>query len=106
MAQKTNADDRSTELKTEMARHFTELEAEYRGDGPGDTNGEVVYEDGQVIVYVDYTGHEINEWASDFSLDRSELVQTFEALAKQVMDAERVHKITSHSDVLVFDKVE
>ena len=99
MKQNTDADARTDSQKIEMAEHFEEFEHEYRHDD--DTNAEVVYEDDQVIVVADHTGHELNEWASDFGIDRSELSQTMHTLARQVSDYD-----WSVSDPIVFDKVE
>ena len=85
-------------MKTEMAEHFEEFEAEYRTEPQ---HHEVVYEDDQVIVVADHTGHELNEWASDFDVDRTEFSQTMHALARQVCDYS-----WSVSDPVVFDKLE
>jgi hypothetical protein len=61
-----HTDPRSESMKIQMAEHFSEFEYEYREDPH--TDAEVVYEDDQVIVVADHTGHELNEWVSDFNL--------------------------------------
>ena len=62
-----NTDDpRSEAMRISMAEHFGEFEYEYREDPH--TDAEVVYEDDQVIVVADHTGHELSEWVSDFNL--------------------------------------
>lgn len=90
-------DIRTNEMKIEMAEHFEEFEAEYREE----ENQEVVYEDDEVIVVADHTGHELNEWASDFNVDRSEFSKSMHALARDVSDYS-----WSVSDPVVFDKKE
>ena len=92
-------DVRTAWMKTEMAEHFEEYEHEYREDD--DTNAEVVYEDEQVVVVADHTGHELNEWASDFAVDATEFSQTMHALARDVCDHD-----WSVSDPVVFDRLE
>jgi len=99
MAQNTAADARTDSQKITMAQHFAEFEYEYR-DGP-DTDAEVVYEDDQVVVVADHSGHELNDWASDLGLDRSELSEQMHTLARQLCDYD-----WSVSDPVVFDKVE
>lgn len=86
-------------MKIEMAEHFQSFEHEYREDDA--TDAEVVYEDDQVIVVADHSGHELNEWASDFDVDRGQLSETMHALARQVCDYD-----WSVSDPVVFDKIE
>jgi len=62
-----NIDDpRSESMKISMAEHFEDFEHEYREDPH--TDAEVVYEDDQVIVVADHTGHELTEWVSDFNM--------------------------------------
>lgn len=102
MSQDTTADDRSTTTKTTMAQFFAADRAEY-DDADGFT---VVYEDDQVAIVADHTGHELNEWASQLDADRSELRATFRALADDVMGEHEAHKAFSHSDPVVFDKVD
>ena len=98
MKQNTDADARTDSQKIEMAEHFQEFEAEYRTEPQ---HHEVVYEDDQVIVVADHTGHELNEWASDFDVDAIEFSQTMHTLARQVCDYS-----WSVSDPIVFDKME
>ena len=99
MTQNTDADARTDSLKIEMAEIFAEFEAEYReSDGK---NREVVYEDSEVIVIADHTGHELNELSSELDFDRSELSKTMHTLARQVCDYD-----WSVSDPIVFDKLE
>jgi len=59
-------DPRGDSMKIQMAEHFDEFEHEYREDPH--TDAEVVYEDDQVIVVADHTGHELTEWESDFNM--------------------------------------
>ena len=98
MTQNTDADARTDSQKIEMAEHFEEFEEEYRTEPE---HHEVVYEDEQVIVVADHTGHELNEWASEFGIDRTEFSQTMHSLARQVCDYS-----WSVSDPVVFDKIE
>lgn len=99
MIRKTPPDPRTDELKQEMWSHFTHYEYEYREDD--DTDAEVVYEDNEVVVVADHTGHELREWASEFGIERSEPSETMHALARQVCDYN-----WSTSDLVVFDKLE
>lgn len=98
MSYNNNDDIRSESMKIEMAEHFKEFEAEYRTEP---RHHEVVYEDDEVVVVADHTGHEINEWASDFNLDRETLSVCFHRLARQKCDYS-----WSVSDPIVFDKLE
>jgi hypothetical protein len=102
MSQDTTADDRSTTTKTTMAQFFAEERAEYE-----DADGfAIVYEDEQVAIVADHTGHELNEWASQLGVDRSELRATFRALADDVMGEQDAHEAFSYSDPVVFDKLD
>ena len=66
-----NTDDpRSESMKISMAEHFGDYEYEYREDPH--TDAEVVYEDDRVIVVADHTGHELNEWVSDFNMTEAD----------------------------------
>jgi len=103
MSQDNTADDRTDEIKITMAKTFEEFEYEYRNEPE---HREIVYEDDQCVVIADHTGHEINEWASEFGVDRSELRSTFRALADQLMDDQEAHEIFSYADPVVFDKLE
>lgn len=91
-------DTRSMDMKIEMAEHFESFETEYRTEPKAH---EVVYEDDQVIVVADHTGHELNEWANDFDMDRRELSRLMHDLARDVCDYN-----WSTSDPVVFDKLE
>ena len=98
MEQNTKADARTESQKIEMGEHFQEFEAEYRTEPQ---HHEIVYEDDEVIVVADHTGHELNEWASDFDVDATEFSKTMHTLARQVCDYS-----WSVSDPVVFDKME
>lgn len=81
MAQKTAADARSTELKTEMAEAFAEFEADYR-----DADWcSIVYEDSEVVLIADHAGNEFDEWANEHG-DFGEFSQTMHDLAGQLSD--------------------
>jgi len=99
MKQNTDADARTDAQKAEMTDHFEAYEYEYRKDA--DTDAEVVYEDAEAIIVADHSGHELNEWADDLGVDRSELSESFHALARQKCDYD-----WSVSDPIVFDKRE
>ena len=99
MKQNTDADGRTEAQKIRMAEHFAEFEHEYRHDD--DTDAEVVYEDDEVIVVADHTGHELNEWANDFGIHRSVLSEIMHTLARQVCDYS-----WEVSDPVVFDEIE
>jgi len=83
-----NIDDpRSESMKISMAEHFCEFEHEYREDPH--TDAEVVYEDDQVIVVSDHTGHELNEWVSDFNMteeDRYAFYKWNHEVARELTD--------------------
>ena len=98
MKQTTDADARTANMKIEMADAFEEYEAEYRTEPE---HHEVVYEDDQVVVVADHTGHELNEWANEFGVDRDALSETMHALAREVCDYN-----WGTSDPIVFDRVE
>lgn len=97
------ADIRTDAQKIEMARHFEEFEAEYRGD---DVPREIVYEDDDCVITADGTGQEITEWASHFSVDPGELLRSFHDLADQKMWDEDTNRIFEQRDPVVFDKFE
>ena len=74
-ANTTPTDARTDRQKTEMAQWWAEEQTEYR-----DANGyTIVDEDAQRVIVADHTGHEINEWASQFDVDREGLRATFRA---------------------------
>ena len=93
----TTDDVRTFNQKIEMAEYFEEYEYEYREDPY--TNCEVVYEDDDCVIVADHSGHELNEWASDFGFSRRELSQTMHTLARQKTDYS-----WSVADPIVFDK--
>jgi hypothetical protein len=95
-------DARTDRQKTEMAQWWAEEQAEYR-DADGYT---IVDEDAQRVIVADHTGHEINEWASQFDADREALRATFRELAEDSIGAEDAHEAFSYSDPVVFDKLE
>lgn len=102
MARNTSADDRSTNLKIKMAKWFAGERAEYE-DSEGYT---IVWEDEWAVVVADHTGHELNEWADRFDCDREDLRSTFRAMADEVMGEKDAHDAFSHSDPIIFDKLE
>ena len=96
MEQKTTADPRSTELKTDMAEHFAEYEPDYR-----DADWcSVVYEDDEVVLLADHAGNEHNEWADEHG-DYAEFTQMMHDLAGQLSDRRWVADYP-----VVFDKTE
>lgn len=94
MAEMTH-DARTETMKTQMAENFDEFEAEYREED----HWTVVYEDDQVVVVADHTGHELNEYAKEFDVSRRELSEIMHDLARDLCD----HN-WSASDPIVFDK--
>lgn len=90
---------RSDKMKRDMAQHFEDFEHEYRDDE--DTHAEVVYEDSEVVVVADHTGHELNEWANDYDVDRSQLSEWMHKAARGLCEYD-----WSVSDPVVFDKFE
>ena len=94
-------DPRSEAMRISMAEHFGEFEYEYRKDPH--TGAEVVFEDDQVIVVADHTGHELNEWMSDFSMTEEDC-DAFYAWNHEV-----ARELTDHGwavvDPVVFDKL-
>lgn len=100
MAQTTASEDpRSDAQKIQMAEHFAACEHEYREDSYIDA--EVVYEDDQVVVVADHSGHELNMWATDLGIDRGVLSEIMHDLARQVSDYD-----WSVSDPVVFERLE
>lgn len=102
MANQTTVDDRTDTQKIEMAQFFDEERAEYE-NSDGYT---IIHEDDECAIVADHTGHEINEWAKRFDADREDLRSTFRALADQKMGEKDAHEAFSHSDPVVFDKLE
>ena len=95
-------DPRSEAMRISMAEHFGEFEYEYREDPH--TGAEVVHEDDQVIVVADHTGHELNEWESDFNMTEED------SDAFRRWNHEVARELTDHNwsavDPVVFDKLE
>jgi len=103
MAQQTAADDpRSDNMKIKMAKHFEEYEGEYR-DG---SFSKVVYEDDEIIIASDGSGHELNEWASDFDVSRDELSEFFHSVARSRYSNDDIGDEWAVRDPIVFDKFE
>ena len=108
-----NIDDpRSESMKISMAEHFCEFEYEYREDPH--TDAEVVYEDDHLIVVADHTGHELNEWVSDFNMteeDRDAFCAWGHEVARELTghDWAVVDPVVDHDwavvDPVVFDKL-
>jgi hypothetical protein len=98
----TLTDPRSEAMKISMAEHFDDFEYEYRQDPH--TGAEVVYEDDRVIVVSDHTGHELNEWVSDFNMTEED------SDAFRGWNHEVARELTDHNwtavDPVVFDKLE
>ena len=97
-----NTDDpRSESMKISMAEHFSEFEHEYREDPH--TDAEVVFEDDQLIVVADHTGHELSEWVSDFNMTEEDCD------AFCTWNHEVARELTDHDwsvvDPVVFDKL-
>ena len=88
MVAKDHTDDpRSEAMRISMAEHFEDFEHEYREDPH--TDAEVVYEDDQVIVVADHTGHELSEWVSDFNMtgeDRYAFYRWNHEVARELTD--------------------
>ena len=101
MVENDHTDPRSDSMKIQMAEHFDELEYEYREDPY--TDAVVVYEDDQVIVVADLTGHELTEWASDFNMTDEDCDAFWE------WNHEVARELTDHDwavvDPIVFDKL-
>jgi hypothetical protein len=96
-----NTDDpRSEAMRISMAEHFEDFEHEYREDPH--TGAEVVFEDDQVIVVADHTGHELAEWAADFNMTNEDCGAFWEWSHEVARD------LTDHDwavvDPVVFDK--
>jgi len=102
MSRITTTDDRSTNMKIEMAEHFDGDRATYT-DSDSHT---IVYEDEQVAIVADHSGNELNEWANAFSMDREDLRVTMRALAESVLGEREAHEAFSYADPIVFDKLE
>lgn len=90
--------------KREMFEWFESNEYEYREDPH--TDATVVYEDADHVVVADTSGHELNEWADDFGIDRSELSAWMHDRARDIYDAAGVGDPWSVADPVVFEKFE
>lgn len=95
-------DPLTDEQKREMFEHFEAYEYEYRTDP--DTAAEVVHEDDDVVVVADHSGHELNEWADDFDVDRSDLSAVMHRRAREVYDGTGSGDPWSAADPVVFEK--
>ena len=105
MKQNTDASDvdpRAQYQQIQMAEWFDKERSEY-ADADGYT---IVHEDDQVAVVADHTGHELNGWAERFGVNRERLRQTMRTLAEDVIGEKDAHGAFSHSDPVVFDKIE
>lgn len=102
MARNATTDVRTDSMKIAMAEHFADYEAEYREED----NHTVVYEDDECVIVADHTGHELNEWASDYDVDREDLRAFCRQAADSKMGEQDAHEAFSHSDPLVFDRFE
>jgi hypothetical protein len=94
-------DPRTEAMRISMAEHFDCYEHEYREDPH--TDAEVVHEDDQVIVVADHTGHELNEWMSDFNMtdaDRDAFRGWNHEVARELTDYD-----WAVVDPVVFDKL-
>lgn len=96
MAWNTDAteDPRTDQMKTEMAEHFDENEADYRDSDWAN----IVYEDGQVVLVEDIKGYEFGEWSDEFGEDFSHIMHE---LAGQLVD-----RSWPATYPIVFDKFE
>jgi len=95
-----NADPRSTDLKQAMAAGWDEHEDEYR-DGDNYEGSEVVYEDDQLVIVADHTGHELNEYLKDHDVPRRVVSNWMHEVAREKTDYS-----WEASDPIVFDKLE
>jgi len=94
------ADARPDNMKRERAEHFADERSLYEADGAADAS--IVYEDDQVAVVADHTGHELNEWVSETdNITRDELSEWCHTVARDLCDYD-----WSASDPVVFDKRE
>jgi hypothetical protein len=94
-------DSRTDKHKQIMAEHYTDHIAEYEDSD----NYTIVYEDDGCVVVADHRGHEINQWAEGFDVDRETLRSTFREVAEQKMGEQNAHEAFSYSDPVVFDKL-
>ena len=101
MGRNTQADDPRTDaIKRDMADGWAEFEADYRDDKnyEGST---VVYEDDQLVIVADHTGHELNEYLTDHEVPRRVVSNWMHEVAREKTDYD-----WSASDPIVFDKFE
>jgi len=93
-------DPRSDNMKIKMAEHFESYEVDYRQD---DGNQAVVYEDDELLIVADYTGHELSEWAKDFDVSRADLSEFFHDVAYRRHEGEG-HDPWATADPVIFDR--
>ena len=93
-------DPRSTDLKQEMAAGWEEHEAEYK-DNINYEGSEVVYEDEELAIVADHTGHELNEYVKDHEVPRRVVSNWMHEVAREKTDYS-----WEVSDPIVFDKLE
>lgn len=98
----TNNDPRTEAMKRDMDEHFEEFEREYR-DG---TYGKVVYEDSEVVIVSDESGHELREWADEYDVDSDELSYFFHDVARTRYSPDMTGDPWAVNDPIVFDKFE
>jgi hypothetical protein len=91
-------DPRSLSMKIKMAEEFEEYEADYRND---DHFGEVVHEDDEVVIVADASGHQLNDIAERYGVDRTAISEFFHRVARNRCDYS-----WEVSDPVVFDKFE
>jgi hypothetical protein len=66
-------------------------------------NQEVVHEDSDLIIFRDYSGHGINEWASDLGLSRETISDIFHDIARERISAS-VEFVFGNTDPIVYRK--
>lgn len=93
-------DPRPDSLKIDMAEGWTEHEDEYR-DQVNYEGSKVIYEDDQLVIVVDHTGHELNEYLKDHDIPRRVVSKWMHDVARNETDYD-----WSASDPIVFGKFE
>ena len=66
-------------------------------------NQEVVHEDSDLIIFRDYSGHGINEWASDLWLSRETISDIFHDIARERISAS-LEFVFGNTDPIVYRK--
>lgn len=94
----TTDDPRPNDLKREMAAGWERYEDDYR-DMVNYEGSEVVYEDDDLVIVADHTGHELNEYVGDYEIPRRVVSNWMHEVARQLTDYD-----WSASDPIVFDK--